>query len=161
MKQFAVVGLGGFGYRVAKHLSERGHNVLAIDKDPLRVELVQDMVTQAVHLDATSQAAMATLGLEDIDSAVIAIGDNLEASVLITMILKELGVQDIIVEGTSREQRKILTILGARRVIIPEEDAATRLATTLAESSIVDNLSSIAGHSILEIMSPKEFVDKH
>lgn len=160
LHQFAVIGLGSFGSRVARILGGKDLPVLAIDCDPLRVESMQDHVTQAIQLDATQHDALKNLGIQDLDTVIISLGDDFESSVLVTMILKELGVKEIIVKGVSREHRAILELLGASKVIFPEEDAAGRLARTLMEPNILDHMPLSDDHSIVEIVAPQAFAGK-
>ncbi|MFP4460345.1 MAG: potassium channel family protein [Candidatus Zixiibacteriota bacterium] len=160
MRQFAVIGLGNFGSRVARHLGKRGFPVIAIDMSPTRVEMIQSFVTQAIQIDATAPDALSKLGIGDLDAAVVSLGDDLESSVMVTMSLKEVGVKNIIVKGISREHSKILKLLGATQVVFPEEDAALRLARTITEPGILDHFSIVEGYSIIEIHSPYNFAGK-
>ena len=158
MRQFAVIGLGNFGSRVVKRLTDEGFPVLAVDKDPVRVEYVQAYVTQAIQTDATVQGSLDNLGFGDMETAIVSLGDNFEASVMVTMSLKELEVPNIIVKGISREHKKILELLGANKVVFPEEDAAIHLAKTIAQPGILDHFSLVEGYSIVELLTPESFV---
>ena len=100
-KQFVVIGLGRFGISVAQTLYDSGHDVLAIDKDEDLIQEISDHVTHAVQMDATDELALRTLGLRNFDVAVITIGSDIKASVMVTLIVKELGVKYIIAKGNS------------------------------------------------------------
>ncbi len=160
MRQFAVIGLGNFGSQVARYLGESGFPVLAVDIDQVAVEAVQPYVTQSIQTDATAPGALDNLGLGDVDTALVSLGDNLETSVMVTMTLSELEVPSIIVKGSSREQKTILELLGATKVVFPEEDAALRLAKTMSDPGILDHFSLVEGYSIVEVVSPRDFDGK-
>ena len=133
MRQFVIVGLGRFGKKVAITLSHAGMPVVAIDKDPRKVEAISDKVAYAIRADATDQKALSTLGLSDADVAIISMGNLLEASVLATIILKEFGIPKIIVKGISPEHGRILKLVGATTVVFPEAmfTAFTKLRYTI------------------------------
>ena len=137
-KQFVVIGLGRFGSSVAKTLYESGHDVLAIDKDEDLVQEISDSVTHAVQMDATDENALRTLGIRNFDVAVITIGSSIQASVMVTLIVKELGVKHIIAKGNSEIHAKVLYKIGADRVVLPEKDMGVRVAHNLVSSNILD-----------------------
>lgn len=157
MRQFAVIGLGRFGMSLAKALAERKAEVIAVDRDPKRVEAIQDIVDAAIQLDATDQTALAQAGVGSVNVAIVAIGDDLERSVLVTIILREMNIPRIIVKGQNEEHGKILRLIGANEVIYPEEEYAERLAQKIITDNVVEMIPIIAGYSIVEIVSPKEF----
>jgi trk system potassium uptake protein TrkA len=128
MAQFAVIGLGRFGRAVAHTLSTGGGEVVAIDIDMAAVQGIEDTVTQAVRADATSREAIASSGTPDVDCAVICIGENLEASVLSALILKELGVPRIIARAKTRAHADILRRIGVDEVVMPEEEMGENVA---------------------------------
>ncbi len=115
MKQFAVIGLGRFGFSVAQALSEKGQQVLAIDKNEEFVHDAMDIVSKAVCLDATDEKAARSVGLQNVDVAVCAIGTDLEASILVTLLLKDLGVPEILCKADSLQHKKVLEKIGARQ----------------------------------------------
>ncbi|MBU1061668.1 MAG: TrkA family potassium uptake protein [Candidatus Omnitrophica bacterium] len=160
MRQFAVIGLGRFGLSVAKTLSEKGHQVLAIDRDEELVQEVSDFVTEAVQVDSTDEKALKAVGIMDVDVAVVGIGTNLEASVLTTLILKELGVQHIVARAVTDEHGKVLEKVGATKVIFLERDMGSRVANSLISPSILEHIELSPKFSIMETVPPKEFIGK-
>ncbi|NQT90551.1 MAG: TrkA family potassium uptake protein [Candidatus Omnitrophica bacterium] len=160
MRQFAVIGLGRFGASVATTLSEKGHQVLAIDLDEDRIQVFSDIVAQAVCVDATDEKALRTVGIEDIDAAVVSVGNNIEASILITLVLKEIGIKEVVTKSVTPDQGKVLKKVGADKVIFPERDMGIRLANSLISPKISEFIDLSPDCSIIEITPPKEFVGK-
>ena len=162
MKQFAVIGLGRFGSSVAVTLAEKGQQVIAIDTDEELVHAVMDSVTKAVCMDATDEKAVKSVGLQNVDVAICGIGTNIEASILITLLLKDLGVPVIICKGESPAHKKVLEKIGATKVILPEKDSGIRVAETLitVSDTVLDHIGLSGGSSIIEILVPEEFVGK-
>lgn len=160
MKQFAVIGLGRFGFSVAKTLAEKGQQVLAIDKREDLVQNVMDFVSKAVCLDATDEKAAKSVGLQNVDVAVCGIGTNLEESILVTLVLKDLNVPEIICKANSMEHKKVLEKIGATKVILPEKDSGERIAMTLVSTSdtILDHIGLSDNSSIIERIVPERFV---
>ena len=160
MKQFAVIGLGRFGFSVAKTLAEKGQQVLAIDKREELVHDVMDFVSKAVCLDATDEKAAKSVGLQNVDVAICGIGTNLEDSILITLVLKDFNVPEIICKANSMEHKKVLEKIGATKVILPEKDSGERIAITLVSTSdtILDHIGLSDNSSIIEKIVPEEFV---
>lgn len=159
-KQFVVIGLGRFGESVAKTLYSLGHDVLAIDMDEDSVQEISDSVTHAVQMDATDENALRTLGLRNFDVAVVTIGANIQASVMATLLVKDMGIKYIIAKGNSDLHAKVLYKIGADRVILPEKDMGVRVAHNLVSSSILDYIELSPDYSIIEIESPKEWYGK-
>ena len=160
MRQFAVIGLGRFGSSVAKTLSEKGLQVLAVDTDENKVQDFSDIVTQSVCADATDDKALKAIGMESVDVAVVSVGDNIEASILITLVLKEMGIKEVIAKAVTKDQGKALKKIGADRIIFPERDMGTRLANSLASPHISELIELSSNCSIMEIKAPKEFIGK-
>ncbi|MBK1809237.1 TrkA family potassium uptake protein [Clostridium sp. YIM B02505] len=156
-KQFVVIGLGRFGTSVAKTLYDLGNDVLAIDVDEDLVQEISDSVTHSVQMDATDESALKTLGIRNFDVAVITIGENIQASVMVTLLVKELGVKYIVAKGHSDLHAKVLHKIGADRVILPEKDMGVRVAHNLVSSTILDYIDLSPDYSIIEIESPKEW----
>ena len=159
-KQFVVIGLGRFGASVAKTLYSLGNDVLAIDKDEDLIQDISDSVTHAVQMDATDENALRTLGLRNFDVAVVTIGANIQSSVMVTLLVKELGVKYIIAKGNSDLHAKVLYKIGADRVILPEKDMGVRVAHNLVSSSILDYIELSPDYSILEIKPLKVWDNK-
>ena len=130
-KNYLVIGLGGFGRRLSEVLEEKGANVIAVDSDENLIERVKNSVTQAVHLDSTDEERLKGLDLEDVNAAIVAIGDNLEASILTTAILKRLGLPYIIARALNDLHHQVLRQVGADEVINIEVDEGSRMATKL------------------------------
>ncbi|MFW5992153.1 MAG: potassium channel family protein [Halanaerobiaceae bacterium] len=160
MKQFVVVGLGRFGHSLAQTLAENGHNVLAIDKREDRVQEIADLVTHAVEADATDEDALKTLGVRNFDVAIVSIGDNIHANILTTLILKELGIPYVIVKAQDTLHGKVLTKVGADRVVYPERDMGVRIAHNLISSNVLDYIEFAPDYSVVEVISTPSMVGK-
>lgn len=159
-KQFVVIGLGRFGESVAKTLYGLGHDVLAIDMNEDMVQEISDSVTHAVQMDATDESALRTLGLRNFDVAVVTIGSNIQASVMVTLLVKELGVKYIIAKGQSDLHAKVLYKIGADRVVLPEKDMGVRVAHNLVSASILDYIELSPDYSIMEMKALEEWNGK-
>jgi trk system potassium uptake protein TrkA len=160
MRQFAVIGLGRFGWSVAKTLSEKGHQVLAIDHNEELVQSVSEFVTEAVQVDSTDEKALKAVGIMNVDVAVIGIGTNLEASVLTALILKELGIQHIIARAVTAEHGKVLERVGATKVVFLERDMGIKIANSLVSPSVLEHIELSPEFSIMETVPPKEFIGR-
>lgn len=160
MRQFAVIGLGTFGWSVAKTLSEKGHQVLVIDKDEELIQEAAEVTTDGVQVDSTDEKALRAVGIMNVDVAIVAIGTNLEASVLTTLILKELGVQHIVARAVTDEHGKVLEKVGATKVVFLERDMGSRVANSLISPSILEHIQLSPEFSIMETVPPKEFIGK-
>lgn len=160
MKSFAVIGMGRFGRATAKKLCELGHEVLAIDENEQKIQDISEYVTHAVIADAKEERTLRALGVRNYDCAILAIGDDITDSVLITLALKELGIKTIICKAGDLRHQKILLKIGADRVIIPEFEAGTKLAVNIADKNLIDSLSLSDKFDISEMYVPKKWVDK-
>ena len=156
-KQFVIIGLGRFGSSIAKTLYSLGNDVLAIDIDEDIVQEIADSVTHAVQLDATDENALRTLGIRNFDVAVVTIGDNIQSSIMATLLVKELGVKYIIAKGHSDLHAKVLYKIGADRVVLPEKDMGIRVAHNLVSANILDYIELSEDYSIMEIQVIKEW----
>lgn len=159
-KQFVVIGIGRFGNSVAKTLYELGNDVLVIDSDEERVQEISDEVTHAVQMDATDENALKSLGMSNFDVAIVSIGGNIQSSIMITLMLKELGVNYIIAKGNNELHAKVLYKIGADRVILPEKDMGIRVAHNLVSSNILDHIELSEDYSIIEIEALEIWVGK-
>lgn len=159
-KQFVVIGLGRFGTSVAKTLSSAGHDVLAIDMRETAVQVVMNDVTHAVQTDAREEENLKALGVRNFDVAIVAIGDDLQASILITLMLKELGIKYVVAKAQNSLHGKVLEKVGADRVVYPEKEMGARLAHNLVSTNIMDCIELSPDYSIAEIKSPVKFVNK-
>ena len=160
MKSYAVIGLGRFGSALARQLCKLGAEVLALDVKGDYVQQIANDVTHAVVGDAQDKEVLRALGVRNLDCAVIAIGDNLAASVLITMNLKELGVPYIVCKAHDETHRKVLEKLGVDRVVIPEQEYAQRLARTLNSHNVLDYIELSEDFGILDVQAPKSWIGK-
>jgi trk system potassium uptake protein TrkA len=153
-KQFAVIGLGRFGSEVARTLSKKGLEVIAIDRDESRVKDVSDFVTVAVQLDAADERALREAGVQNVDVAVVSIGENIEASILVVMTLKDLGIKNIVAKAASAQHGRILAQLGIRRVVHPERDMAQKVAYSLMRVDVLEMIELSPEYSIMEFEAP-------
>ena len=154
-KQFAVIGLGRFGTSVATTLLEMGHEVLAIDSDMARVESVQHRVTHAVVADATDKETVVKLGLRNFDAVIVSIGQNVQASVLTTVILNEVEVPYIIAKAQNELHGKMLQKVGVDRVVYPERDIGNRVAHNLIMANVLDYIELSPQVRVLEMAAPE------
>ena len=160
MKQFIVLGLGRFGSAVATTLVELGHEVLGVDNDEERVNDLKDKITQAVQADITEERVLKELGVKNFDAAIVSIGTDLEASILVTMMLKEMGLKYIIAKAQNNLHAKILKKIGVDKVVFPERDMGARIARRLITPNIKDYVELEPNYNIMEIEALPEFVDK-
>lgn len=152
-KQFAVIGMGRFGASVAKTLYDMHYEVLAVDRDESRTDEVVEMVTHAVTADATDEEAMRALGLRNFDVVVVAIGNDIQASILATLILKEMGVPLIVAKAQNDLHGKVLAKIGADKVIHPERDMGARVAHHLVSPNILDHIELSDDYSIIDLLA--------
>ena len=160
MKDFLVVGLGRFGRSVATELFAMGNEVLAIDKNSQNVVAVEGKVSTAVTADATSYDILYSLGAQNFDCAIICIGDELESSLLIVQLCKELGVKYIIAKAKSDRHSQILYALGVDLVIFPENFAGKKLANMLAVQGINELVDLTNDFKIFEMPMPEVWQEK-
>lgn len=158
MKSFLVIGLGRFGAAVAQELSALGQEVLALDIDAENVQHIADQVTQAIQGDAQDEAVLRSVGARNFDCCVVAIGADMEASILITVMLKELGAKYIVAKAMTPIHARVLERVGADRVVLPEIDMGQRLAQRLARTNVVDYIGVSDEFSIVEIHPPRSWV---
>lgn len=160
MKSFLVIGLGKFGRSCAKELCTMGHDVLGVDENLKLVNEASSYLTHTVQADSTDEDFLKSISVNDFDSCIVAIGDNQEASVMITVLLKEHKAKNIVAKAQSEIHAKILEKVGADKIILPEYDVGIKLAHTLCNSSIYDLVDISPEHSIISIKSPKEWIGK-
>lgn len=161
MKSYIVVGLGRFGSEVARQLYKCGCEVLALDVKNELVQQIAPDVTHAAVGDCQDKEVLKMLGAKDFDCAIVAIGDNLAASVLVTMNLKELGVPYLVCKAYDDVHRRVLEKLGANRVVIPEQENAARLAKGLSSPNLLDYIELSDEYSIIELPAPKSWEGKN
>lgn len=161
MKSYVVIGLGRFGSEVARQLCALGCEVLAIDRNSDFVQHIANDVTHAVVGDARDKDVLKALGVGELDCGIVAIGDDLSASVLATMNLKELGVKHVVCKAHDEIHRKVLQKLGADRVVIPEQENARRLAHSLSTPNVLDYIELSDEFSIVEVPVPQSWHGKN
>jgi trk system potassium uptake protein TrkA len=159
-KQFVVIGLGHFGSSVARTLYSMGNDVLAIDCSEELVQQISDDVTHAVQLNATDENSLKQLGIRNFDVAVIGTGTDLQSSIMITLLVKEMGVKYIIAKAMNELHAKVLYKIGADRVVFPERDMGVRVAHNLASSNILDYIELSPNYSIIEITALPQWEGK-
>ncbi len=159
-KQFAIIGMGRFGSSVAKTLSQLGFEVLAIDHREETVQEVSAFVTHAVQADSTDEEALRALGIRNFDVVVVAIGEDIQASILTTLILKEMGIPTTVVKAVNDLHGKVLKKIGADKVVYPERDMGQRVAHHLISSNIIDYIELSADYSIVEIKVSSQMIGK-
>lgn len=160
MKQFIVIGCGRFGTSVAKTLTRLGHDVMVVDNDPEIVRELSEYVTHAVQMDAMDEAAYKSIGIRNFDVAVVTIGSNIQASIMATLITKDLGVPIVIAKAQNEMHGKVLSKIGADKVIYPERDMGVRVAYNLVTPNILDVIEFSADYSIIETVALHEWEDK-
>lgn len=160
MKSYIVIGLGLFGAQTARKLCKLGCEVLALDVRGDLVQQLSDSVTHAVVGDGQDLEVLKALGAENFDCAIIAIGDDLAASVLTTMNLKELNVPYIVCKAHDETHRRVLEKLGVDRVVIPEYEYADKLARSLSSHNVLEYIELSEDYGILEVPAPKSWVGK-
>lgn len=159
-KQFAVIGMGRFGSSVAKSLYSMGFDVLAIDDDEHRIQDVLNYVTHGVQANTTDEEALKALGIRNFDVVVVAIGQDIQASILTTLIIKDMGVPMLIAKAQNELHGKVLTKIGADKVIFPERDMGQRVAHNLISPNILDYIELADDYSIVEIKATPQMIGK-
>lgn len=158
--KFAVIGLGLFGVSIARTLSQRGAEVLAIDNDPEKVESIKDEVAYAVSLDATDIKALKAQNIEEMDAVVVAIGENFEGLLLCTVLLQDMNVKRIITRGSTVTQRTILSKMGVQEILAPEDEVGFAVAQRLLNPDIFTFIELPDDHKIAEVLAPKGTINK-
>lgn len=154
-KQFAIIGLGRFGTSVSRELYKLGHDVLAIDNNPSKVnEIVNDSTHSAVA-DGTDEKSLRELGITNFDHVIVAIGDDLQASILCTLLLKDMGIASVWAKAQNTHHHKVLDKIGADKIIHPEHDMGNRVAQHLMSDKVIDYIELSRDYSIVEISVPK------
>ncbi len=150
-KEFVVIGLGRFGSSIVRELIAQGANVMAIDSSQERVDDFAQIATQAVVADTTDESVIKSLGLWNFEHVIVAIGEDIQSSILTTLILKELGVPQITAKANNDYHEKVLRKIGADFVVHPERDMGIRIANNMLSSNVLDYLELSDEHSIMEI----------
>lgn len=159
-QEFAIIGLGRFGTSLALTLTAMGHTVLAIDHDPALVQELADDLDQTVALDATDEAALRSVGIQAFETAVVAIGADFESNILVTALLKELGVKRVVCKALTERQKTILMKVGADQVVLPEHEAGIQLARRLVAPDLIDQLELEPGTTVVQMHVPDAMVGR-
>lgn len=160
MVQIAVIGLGDFGYKLAESLHDYGADVIAIDTDAKLIDEIKDHVTQAVQLDATDEQALRDIGIAEVDAGVVAIGANVQENIMVTTLLRRLGVTRIISRAMSNLHEKILEEVGASKIVRIEEQMGEQIARWLIAPHVLQQVKFSSGYSLIELKPKKEFIGK-
>jgi len=159
MKHVAVIGLGQFGHQIAVNLTQQGYDVIAVDKDAEVVTEIKDLVTQAVILDSQDEKSMRAVNLDHVDIAVVAIGSNVQASLLTAALLQRMEINEIFVRAIEPLQESILTSMGIQHVINIEKDMGLQISNTIvSETGRYIEISN--RHALIEVVVPKILVGK-
>ena len=159
-QRFAVIGLGNFGFYVAKSLFEDGNEVVAIDLDRDRVQAIDPFCSEAVVMDATDKERLKSLGLEVMDSVIVSTGAKISTSILICLYLQEIGVKNILAKALDEDHGKILKKVGATEIIHPEKDMAIRVARGLSTPNILDFIPLEEDYSLVQVGPPRALIGK-
>jgi trk system potassium uptake protein TrkA len=160
VQRVVVVGLGIFGFNIAKDLYESGMEVIAIDKNKEMIQKIKEFSTKAILADATDKALLEAIGIQEDDIVIISFGEDLAASTIITLHLKELKIKTIIVKAPNEDHQRILEKVGATQVIIPEKEMARKVAKSLISPNVIDFLPLSQEYTICEIAPPPSFLGK-
>ena len=153
-KTIAVIGLGRFGSTIAKMLASMNHEVLGVDIDPEVVQKISPFITHAIVADTTDEEAIKALALSQFDIVIVAIGDNIQANLMTSMLLKEMNMPYVVSKAENALQGKMLKKMGVDKVIYPEYDVAQRLAQSLTRDHVMDYLQLSKNISLIEIKMP-------
>lgn len=159
-REFAVIGLGRFGGSICEELSVEGMKVLAIDCDEAKVNEFKDIATHSVIADSTDEKILKEIGINNVDHVIVAIGDDIQASILTTVILADMDVEKITVKAQSDYHEKILNKIGADHVVHPERDMGKKIAHSLISSNILDYLELSEDYSMVEVKSGRKMLGK-
>lgn len=160
MKRVIVVGLGIFGFNIAKELYENGLEVIAIDKHKETIQKIKDFSSRAILADATDKELLESIGIQEDDVVIVSFGEDLAASTLLTLHLKEFNVKEIIVKAPNEDHKRILEKVGATEVIIPEKEMASKVAKSLISPNVLDYIPLSQDYTICEIAPPSSFLGK-
>jgi trk system potassium uptake protein TrkA len=160
LKRFAVIGLGKFGFHVAKELFNEGNEVIAIDRDPDLVQEIDPFCTEAIVLDASEKEKLRALGLDEMDAVIVSIGSDISRSVLLTLHLQEIGVKKVLAKAVDEDHAKVLKKVGATEVIHPERAMAVKVAQGLSRPNVLDFIPLSEDFQLLQIAPPQSFIGK-
>ncbi|WP_339867494.1 TrkA family potassium uptake protein [uncultured Algoriphagus sp.] len=156
--KYIIVGIGNFGGYLAKRLTNLGHEVIGVDSSESRIELIKDSITHSIVMDATDQAAVKNLPLKDTDVVIIAIGEDIGASIMSTAIFKQLKSNRIIARAINQLHETVIQAIGVDEIIHPEEETADRLSKRLEMKGVLDSLEISDEYNIVEVKVPSRYV---
>jgi len=159
-KQIVVIGLGRFGFSVASCLAELGQDVLAIDEDEAQVKKAAAVVTHAIQADATEIETLRSLGVQNFDVGIVAIGANVQANIMAALLLKELGLPYVVAKAVNELQAKVLAKIGVDRVVFPEREMGRRVAHNLLSPDLMDYMELAKDYRLEELTAPASFHGK-
>ncbi|WP_430883510.1 potassium channel family protein [Fusibacter sp. JL216-2] len=159
-KQFVAIGCGRFGSSVALKLMELDYEVMVVDKSEETIQNIADKVTYAVQADATDENTIKSLGIRNFDVAIISIGADIQSSILVTLMAKELGVKFVVAKAQNELHGKVLYKIGADRVVFPEREMGIRIAKNLVSDNILDYIELAPDYSIMEVVALPEWLGK-
>ena len=159
-KQYIVIGCGRFGSSVAKKMCQLGNEVMVIDKDEDSINNIAELVTHTAIVDVTEERDLKSIGLGNFDVVIVAISSDIRASIMATVMAKEMGVPKVVCKAKDELQAKVLYKIGADKVVFPERDMGIRLAYNLASENILDQINLDPEYSIMEIVTPQNWVGK-
>ncbi|CAM3963112.1 potassium channel family protein [Alkalicoccus chagannorensis] len=155
-KQFAIIGLGRFGSSICKELYHMGHEVAAVDVDEKKLAAVKEFATQTFCGNGTDEALLEQIGIRNFDHVIIAIGDDIQASILTTLHIKDHNVPNVWVKAQNNYHHKVLDKIGADRVFHPEKEMGSRIAAYLTSDTVLDYIDLSADYSIIEMLATKK-----
>lgn len=153
-KQFIVIGLGRFGSSLVRTLVKNGHEVLAVDKQEQPVENLASLATHAVQADCTDESVLRELGVRNFSHAIVAIGEDMQASILMTLMLKEMNVPQVTAKARNETHGQVLSKVGADNIVYPERDMAVRLGNQLSSDNLIDYIELSADYNLVEFKAP-------
>lgn len=159
-KQYLVIGCGRFGSSVAKKMCQLGNEVMVIDKGEDSINNIAELVTHTAIVDVTEERDLKSIGLGNFDVVIVAISSDVRASIMATVMAKEMGVPKVVCKAKDELQAKVLYKIGADKVVFPERDMGIRLAYNLASENILDQINLDPEYSIMEIVTPQNWVGK-
>ncbi|SFA77032.1 potassium channel family protein [Algoriphagus aquimarinus] len=157
--KYIIVGIGNFGGYLAKRLTNLGHEVIGVDTSESRIEMIKDSITHSIVMDATDQAAVKNLPLKDTDVVIIAIGEDIGASIMSTAIFKQLKSKRIIARAINDLHETVIQAIGVDEIIHPEEETADRLSKRLEMKGVLDSLEISDEYNIVEVKVPKRYLE--
>ena len=159
-KQYLIIGVGRFGSALARELEALGHEVLAVDSDEDRVAAIAPHVTNAMQMRAMDEEGMKNLGIRNFDAVIVAIGDNLQHSIMTCIMCKEMGAKYLVGKASDAMHAKVLLTLGADRVVFPERDMGVRMAHSLSSPHLLDLINLSDDYVLVSLSCPREWVGK-